>query len=168
MIWLYSLYSKDMTLKCSEEGRSLSSETFSKISITNLRRQAIPDLSTDMSMNIFKKVCWVHFNRLRKQVINNTLCLGILYFLLNFSLRTAERTGKERALFHFTIREKKDSDVWGCPFSCTKTTWMCHLHEVPSRLEASLDWAMIGGPWSEVAGPQVSWVTQAGHLSDIR
>lgn len=48
-----------MTLKCNEEGRSLSSETFSKISITNLRRQAIPDLSTDMGMNIFKKVCWV-------------------------------------------------------------------------------------------------------------
>ncbi|XP_046704530.1 protein unc-80 homolog isoform X4 [Silurus meridionalis] len=46
---------QDMTLKCNEEGRSLSSETFSKISITNLRRQAIPDLSTDISMNIFKK-----------------------------------------------------------------------------------------------------------------
>ncbi|XP_060775026.1 protein unc-80 homolog isoform X7 [Neoarius graeffei] len=46
---------QDMTLKCNEEGRSLSSETFTKISITNLRRQAIPDLSTDMSMNIFKK-----------------------------------------------------------------------------------------------------------------
>lgn len=58
MMWLYSLCSKDMTLKCNEEGRSLSSETFSKISITNLRRPAIPDLSTDVSMNIFKKVCW--------------------------------------------------------------------------------------------------------------
>ncbi|XP_053540162.1 protein unc-80 homolog [Ictalurus punctatus] len=46
---------QDMTLKCNEEGRSLSSETFSKISITNLRRPAIPDLSTDVSMNIFKK-----------------------------------------------------------------------------------------------------------------
>uniref|UniRef100_A0A3B4DM80 Unc-80 homolog (C. elegans) n=1 Tax=Pygocentrus nattereri TaxID=42514 RepID=A0A3B4DM80_PYGNA len=36
---------QDMTLKCNEEGRSLSSETFSKVSITNLRRQAVPDLA---------------------------------------------------------------------------------------------------------------------------
>ncbi|XP_030638088.1 protein unc-80 homolog [Chanos chanos] len=46
---------QDMTLKCNEEGRSLSSETFPKVSVTNLRRQAVPDLSTDMGMNIFKK-----------------------------------------------------------------------------------------------------------------
>ncbi|KAI2663401.1 hypothetical protein H4Q32_011921 [Labeo rohita] len=46
---------QDMTLKCNEESRSLSSETFSKVSVTNLRRQAVPDLSTEMGMNIFKK-----------------------------------------------------------------------------------------------------------------
>ncbi|XP_076872130.1 protein unc-80 homolog isoform X4 [Brachyhypopomus gauderio] len=46
---------QDMTLKCNEEARSLSSETFSKVSITNLRRQAVADLSTDLGMNIFKK-----------------------------------------------------------------------------------------------------------------
>uniref|UniRef100_A0A672M4W4 Unc-80 homolog, NALCN channel complex subunit n=1 Tax=Sinocyclocheilus grahami TaxID=75366 RepID=A0A672M4W4_SINGR len=46
---------QDMTLKCNEESRSLSSETFSKVSITNLRRPAVPDLSTEMGMNIFKK-----------------------------------------------------------------------------------------------------------------
>ncbi|XP_056606879.1 protein unc-80 homolog isoform X3 [Triplophysa dalaica] len=46
---------QDMTAKCNEEGRSLSSETFSKISVSNLRRQAVPDLSTEMGMNIFKK-----------------------------------------------------------------------------------------------------------------
>jgi len=52
-----SYFSKDMTLKCNEESRSLSSETFTKVSITNLRRQAVPDLSAEMGMNIFKKVC---------------------------------------------------------------------------------------------------------------
>nr|XP_055069095.1 protein unc-80 homolog isoform X5 [Misgurnus anguillicaudatus] len=46
---------QDMTLKCNEESRSLSSETFSKVSYSNLRRQAVPDLSTEMGMNIFKK-----------------------------------------------------------------------------------------------------------------
>ncbi|XP_016102315.1 protein unc-80 homolog [Sinocyclocheilus grahami] len=46
---------QDMTQKCNEESRSLSSETFSKVSFTNLRRQAVPDLSTEMGMNIFKK-----------------------------------------------------------------------------------------------------------------
>ncbi|XP_049335810.1 protein unc-80 homolog isoform X7 [Astyanax mexicanus] len=46
---------QDMTLKCNEEGRSLSSETFSKVSVTNLRRQAVPDLASDMGINIFKK-----------------------------------------------------------------------------------------------------------------
>ncbi|XP_065096078.1 protein unc-80 homolog isoform X3 [Paramisgurnus dabryanus] len=46
---------QDMTLKCNEESRSLSSETFAKVSVSNLRRQAVPDLSTEMGMNIFKK-----------------------------------------------------------------------------------------------------------------
>uniref|UniRef100_A0A8C2A889 Unc-80 homolog (C. elegans) n=1 Tax=Cyprinus carpio TaxID=7962 RepID=A0A8C2A889_CYPCA len=46
---------QDMTLKCNEESRSLSSETFSKVSVTNLRRPAVPDLSIEMGMNIFKK-----------------------------------------------------------------------------------------------------------------
>ncbi|XP_062907898.1 protein unc-80 homolog isoform X3 [Mobula hypostoma] len=46
---------QDLTLKCNEEEKSLSSETFAKLSVTNLRRQAVPDLSTDLGMNIFKK-----------------------------------------------------------------------------------------------------------------
>uniref|UniRef100_A0AAZ3PZM6 Unc-80 homolog (C. elegans) n=1 Tax=Oncorhynchus tshawytscha TaxID=74940 RepID=A0AAZ3PZM6_ONCTS len=46
---------QDMSLKCNEEDKSLSSETFSKVSLTNLRRQAVPDLSSDLGMNLFKK-----------------------------------------------------------------------------------------------------------------
>ncbi|XP_067892393.1 protein unc-80 homolog [Heterodontus francisci] len=46
---------QDLTMKCNEEEKSLSSETFSKVSVTNQRRQAVPDLSTDLGMNIFKK-----------------------------------------------------------------------------------------------------------------
>ncbi|KAJ3584353.1 hypothetical protein NHX12_014848 [Muraenolepis orangiensis] len=44
-----------MSLKANEEGKSLSSETFSKVSLTNLRRQAVPDLSSDLGINLFKK-----------------------------------------------------------------------------------------------------------------
>jgi len=39
-----------------EEGKSLSTETFTKVSLTSLRRQAVPDLSSDLGMNLFKKV----------------------------------------------------------------------------------------------------------------
>ncbi|XP_034034498.1 protein unc-80 homolog isoform X14 [Thalassophryne amazonica] len=46
---------QDMSLKCNEEEKSLSTETFAKVSMTNLRRQAVPDLSSDLGMNIFKK-----------------------------------------------------------------------------------------------------------------
>uniref|UniRef100_H3AAS0 Unc-80 homolog (C. elegans) n=1 Tax=Latimeria chalumnae TaxID=7897 RepID=H3AAS0_LATCH len=46
---------KDLTMKCNEEEKSLSAEAFSKVSLTNLRRSAVPDLSTDLGMNIFKK-----------------------------------------------------------------------------------------------------------------
>uniref|UniRef100_A0A3P8T0M3 Unc-80 homolog, NALCN channel complex subunit n=1 Tax=Amphiprion percula TaxID=161767 RepID=A0A3P8T0M3_AMPPE len=46
---------QDMSLKCNEEEKSLSTETFAKVSLTNLRRQAVPDLSSDLGMNIFKK-----------------------------------------------------------------------------------------------------------------
>ncbi|KAE8278523.1 Protein unc-80-like protein [Larimichthys crocea] len=46
---------QDMSLKCNEEGKSLSTETFAKVSLTNLRRQAVPDLASDLGMNIFKK-----------------------------------------------------------------------------------------------------------------
>lgn len=52
----FSYFSQDMSLKCNEEGKSLSTETFAKVSLTNLRRQAVPDLSSDLGMNIFKKV----------------------------------------------------------------------------------------------------------------
>lgn len=47
---------QDLTMKCNEEEKSLSTEAFSKVSMTNLRRPAVPDLSTDLGMNIFKKV----------------------------------------------------------------------------------------------------------------
>uniref|UniRef100_A0A8C4P1H3 Protein unc-80 homolog n=1 Tax=Dicentrarchus labrax TaxID=13489 RepID=A0A8C4P1H3_DICLA len=46
---------QDMSLKCNEEGKSLSTETFAKVSLTNLRRQAVPDLASDLGINIFKK-----------------------------------------------------------------------------------------------------------------
>ncbi|KAI4831383.1 hypothetical protein KUCAC02_000926 [Chaenocephalus aceratus] len=46
---------QDMSLKCNEEGKSLSTETFTKVSLTSLRRQAVPDISADLGMNIFKK-----------------------------------------------------------------------------------------------------------------
>ncbi|XP_072817461.1 protein unc-80 homolog isoform X9 [Vicugna pacos] len=47
---------QDLTMKCNEEEKSLSPEAFSKVSLTNLRRPAVPDLSSDLGMNIFKKV----------------------------------------------------------------------------------------------------------------
>ncbi|XP_067404844.1 protein unc-80 homolog isoform X3 [Emydura macquarii macquarii] len=46
---------QDLTVKCNEEEKSLSTEAFAKVSLTNLRRLAVPDLSTDLGMNIFKK-----------------------------------------------------------------------------------------------------------------
>lgn len=53
---LHDVFLQDMSLKCNEEGKSLSTETFAKVSLTNLRRQAVPDLASDLGMNIFKKV----------------------------------------------------------------------------------------------------------------
>lgn len=50
---------QDLSLKCNEEGKSLSTETFTKVSLTNLRRQAVPDLASDLGMNIFKKVFFI-------------------------------------------------------------------------------------------------------------
>ncbi|XP_062817249.1 protein unc-80 homolog isoform X9 [Anolis carolinensis] len=46
---------QDLTMKCNEEEKSLSTEAFAKVSLTNLRRPAVPDLSSDLGMNIFKK-----------------------------------------------------------------------------------------------------------------
>lgn len=51
---------QDLSLKCNEEGKSLSTETFTKVSLTNLRRQAVPDLASDLGINIFKKVYTQH------------------------------------------------------------------------------------------------------------
>ncbi|XP_072274669.1 protein unc-80 homolog isoform X5 [Pyxicephalus adspersus] len=45
---------QDMT-KCNEDDRSLGTEPYAKVSLTNLRRSAIPDLSSDLGINIFKK-----------------------------------------------------------------------------------------------------------------
>lgn len=52
----FNLHSCISTKKYNEEEKSLSSEAFSKVSLTNLRRSAVPDLSSDLGMNIFKKV----------------------------------------------------------------------------------------------------------------
>uniref|UniRef100_A0ACB8FZN5 Protein unc-80 n=1 Tax=Sphaerodactylus townsendi TaxID=933632 RepID=A0ACB8FZN5_9SAUR len=46
---------QDLTMKCNEEEKSLSTEAFAKVSLTNLRRPAVPDLSSDLGINIFKK-----------------------------------------------------------------------------------------------------------------
>ncbi|XP_066492814.1 protein unc-80 homolog isoform X2 [Tiliqua scincoides] len=46
---------QDLTMKYNEEEKSLSTEAFAKVSLTNLRRPAVPDLSSDLGMNIFKK-----------------------------------------------------------------------------------------------------------------
>lgn len=98
-----------------------------------------------------------HINRLSSQMLTNQFYLtGMLRLLFTFSLRTAGRTERERALFLSTIRGRRDNGVWGCLSSCTRTTWMCHLHVAPSHSGASLDWVMTGGPWSEVAGPPLS------------
>lgn len=69
MIFFYLCFLQDLSLKCNEEGKSLSTETFTKVSLTNLRRQAVPDLASDLGMNIFKKVFFlsiyqVHFPRI--------------------------------------------------------------------------------------------------------
>ena len=50
------MHTQDMMLKCNEEEKSLSSETFGKVSFTNLRRQAVPDLASDLGNSILKKV----------------------------------------------------------------------------------------------------------------
>ncbi|XP_041433166.1 protein unc-80 homolog isoform X21 [Xenopus laevis] len=44
---------QDLTMKCNEEDRG--TEPYAKVSLTNLRRPAIPDLSSDIGINIFKK-----------------------------------------------------------------------------------------------------------------
>ncbi|XP_053326722.1 protein unc-80 homolog [Spea bombifrons] len=46
---------QDLTMKCNEEDRSLGTEPYAKVSLSNLRRSAIPDLSSDIGINIFKK-----------------------------------------------------------------------------------------------------------------
>ncbi|XP_075463304.1 protein unc-80 homolog isoform X20 [Ascaphus truei] len=46
---------QDLTMKCNEEDRSLGTEPYAKVSLTNLRRSAVPDLSADLGINIFKK-----------------------------------------------------------------------------------------------------------------
>lgn len=60
-----------MSLKCNEEEKSLSTETFAKVSLTNLRRQAVPDLASDLGMNIFKKVRRLHADALGRRSKSN-------------------------------------------------------------------------------------------------
>lgn len=72
---------QDLTMKCNEEEKSLSTEAFSKVSLTNLRRPAVPDLSTDMGMNIFKKVS-------RRKLYFNLSSIQHLSALLGSSLRS--------------------------------------------------------------------------------
>ncbi|XP_071977418.1 protein unc-80 homolog isoform X11 [Engystomops pustulosus] len=56
---------QDMT-KCNEEDRALGSEPYAKVSLTNLRRSAIPDLSSDIGINIFKRLRTRRDDRERK------------------------------------------------------------------------------------------------------
>lgn len=119
-----------MTLKCNEEGRSLSSETFSKISITNLRRQAIPDLSTDVSMNIFKKVCCFQVFNAHYEVQKNLLLPyqhvnSFVY--LQFKNRKEDRERKGSIPFHHT--GKKRQRRMGVPFLMHED----HLDVSPTR-----------------------------------
>ncbi|KAE8580430.1 hypothetical protein XENTR_v10024429 [Xenopus tropicalis] len=57
---------QDLT-KCNEEDRG--SEPYAKVSLTNLRRPAIPDLSSDLGINIFKKFKSRREDRERKSSI---------------------------------------------------------------------------------------------------
>lgn len=75
LIYILCCVLQDMSLKCNEEGKSLSTETFAKVSLTNLRRQAVPDLASDLGMNIFKKVREIHPHP----------SLNMLTFLFNLS-----------------------------------------------------------------------------------
>ncbi|XP_066431737.1 protein unc-80 homolog isoform X2 [Eleutherodactylus coqui] len=56
---------QDMT-KCNEEDRTLGTEPYAKVSLTNLRRAAIPDLSSDIGINIFKRLRTRRDDRERK------------------------------------------------------------------------------------------------------
>ncbi|XP_075036413.1 protein unc-80 homolog isoform X26 [Mixophyes fleayi] len=56
---------QDMT-KCNEEDRSLGAEPYAKVSLTNLRRSAVPDLSSDIGINIFKRLRTRRDDRERK------------------------------------------------------------------------------------------------------
>lgn len=126
---------KDMTLKCNEEGRSLSSEAFTKISISNLRRPAVPDLSTDMSLSIFKKVYFFDFYR--TAILTHFVPQASYDFV--FSLRTVKRTGRGKVQFPSTTQERRGRDAWVCHLSCMRITWMCLPHAAPSHSEAFLD-----------------------------
>lgn len=140
-----------MSLKCNEEEKSLSTETFAKVSLTNLRRQAVPDLASDLGINIFKKV-----RRLHADVIVDQNLIWESSELS--SLRTGARTARGKVPSPSTMREKNDSAVWGCRSCSTRTSWMSHRPVAPSHLEASQAWAMIDVLWTVGAGRPPSWV----------
>ncbi|KAK7889619.1 hypothetical protein WMY93_025179 [Mugilogobius chulae] len=118
---------QDMSLKCDEEGKSLSTETFAKVSLTNLRRQAVPDLSSDLGMNIFKK----------------------------FKNRREDRERKGSIPFHHT--GKKRQRRMGVPFLMHEDHLDVSPHAAPSPSGASLGWETTGGRWSEEGGRRPSW-----------
>lgn len=99
-----------MSLKCNEEEKSLSTETFAKVSLTNLRRQAVPDLASDLGMNIFKKV-----RRLRADVVGwrSKANLG-KFSTRQFKNRREDRERKGSIPFHHT--GKKRQRRMGMPF----------------------------------------------------
>lgn len=106
------VYLQDMSLKCNEEGKSLSTETFAKVSLTNLRRQAVPDLSSDLGMNIFKKVRDIFLCSPLSHKTDVVLT-GKPFFFFCFSLRTGVKTGRGRALSPSITQGRSVSAVWG-------------------------------------------------------
>lgn len=147
-----------MSLKCNEEGKSLSSETFAKVSLTNLRRQAVPDLSSDLGMNIFKKVrnqtLSCHFKIFVLWNLNIlSTCLSLysgslsvflermfisLVLVFHCSLRTGVRIGRERAPFPSITQERSASAEWGFLSCFTMTTSTSLPPAAPFPLEVSL------------------------------
>ncbi|MGH0124428.1 UNVERIFIED_CONTAM: hypothetical protein FKN15_055337 [Acipenser sinensis] len=133
---------QDMSSKCNEE-KSLSTETFSKVSLTNLRRQAVPDLSSDLGLNIFKKdmtskcneekslstetFSKVSLTNLRRQAVPDLSSdLGLNIFK-KFKSRKEERERKGSIPFHHPGKRRQRR--MGVPFLLHED----HLDVSPTR-----------------------------------
>lgn len=117
---------QDLSLKCNEEGKSLSTETFAKVSLTNLRRQAVPDLASDLGMNIFKKVRRSHDSVLTLMRVDSTLMWETCE-RFQFKNRREDRERKGSIPFHHT--GKKRQRRMGMPFLLHED----HLDVSPTR-----------------------------------